>query len=139
MPAGHPPLYKTPEEMQPKIEEYFSICDAHEKIILSKLGFPMKCADPEPYTIAGLCYHLGYASHSALADLAHDRPEFSETVTRARLKIESQRSKNLVNPDTRNANGIKFDLTNNFGWRESSDLNIGGQKDNPIKININFV
>jgi hypothetical protein len=113
------PVYKTPEEMQPIIDDYFTT----HKI----------------WTIPGICLHLGFCHRHALADYARTYPSFGATVSRARTRIEEQRNEKLVDGDTKNVNGMKFDLTNNFGWTEKQDFNIGGQADNPIKINVNFV
>jgi hypothetical protein len=52
--------------------------------------------------------------------LAKAKPEFSETITRARLRVEACRVEDLIHPDTHNANGIKFDLTNNYDWKEAA-------------------
>lgn len=134
MPAGRPPFYSTPEELQAAIEAYFKKCDDHVSKVLTKTGAIVDFPTPIRYNMAALNYELGYSSSGALADLANDKPEYSETIARARLKIESCRVNDLVDPDTHNANGIKFDLTNNFGWKESSELNIGGQKGNPLNV-----
>ncbi len=110
MPAGRPPIFKTPEEMQELIDDYFSSCDStHTR-----------------YTIPGIAYHLGFSSRTQFPDYAKDRPEFSDTVSRARLKIECQRSGDLIDPDTKNVNGIKFDLTNNFGYHEKMETEHSG-------------
>lgn len=123
--GGRPPLYKTPKDMQLAIDDYFNKCDSKIKKVLSKDGnSTLEINAPEPYTIAGLNYHLGFTTSNALADIAKDKEEFSDTITRARLRVESQRSGHLVNPDTRNSNGIKFDLTNNFGWKDKSETEV---------------
>ena len=100
-PGGRPRIYQTPEDMQPLIDDYF------EKTKI--------------WTIPGICYHLGFDHRHALADYAEQYPEFSATINRARLKIELQRNERLVDGDTKNVNGMKFDLTNNFGWVEKTE------------------
>lgn len=131
-----PPFYATPEELEIGIEEYFSDCDSAMEKVVGKghdgETIILEVPAPKRYTMAGLCYSLGFAAKNELSDMAKDKPEYSAPITRAKLKIESQRSGDLVHPDTRNANGIKFDLTNNFGWKETSDLTI--KKDDPMDI-----
>lgn len=126
MPAGRPPFYSTPEELQTAIDEYFADCDKQIKTIVTKRGEVVEIPYPKRYNLVGLNYFLGFSSHSALSELAKDKPEFSGTVTRARMKVEACRVDDLVNPDTSNVNGLKFDLTNNFGWKDKTeqDLNV---------------
>jgi hypothetical protein len=112
------PDYKTPDEMQVKIDDYFKTI--------------------KRWTIPGLCLHLGFNSRNTLSQYDRRKPEFESTIARARLMIESQRNEALVDPEARNVNGMKFDLQNNFGWRDGQDLNIGGQSDNPFNIKVIF-
>ncbi|MHC4216463.1 MAG: hypothetical protein ACYSWP_24190, partial [Planctomycetota bacterium] len=60
----------------------------------------------------GLAYHLGFASRNALADIAADKPEFSDTIARARLMMESERLSDYI----RDPSGQRFDLQVNFGY-----------------------
>ena len=128
-PGGNPayPFYETPEEMQLAIDAYFKMCDEHTEKVLTKLGQLVDYPKPIRYTVPGIAYALGFKSRHSFADTAKDRPEFSATITRARLRIESQRAADLVDPDTHNANGIKFDLTNNFDYRDESHIDHSGE------------
>jgi len=52
-------LFKTPKALQAKIDEYFAVCDAGEKVTeLSKRGDLVTYIKPVPYTIEGLALHL---------------------------------------------------------------------------------
>jgi hypothetical protein len=77
--AGQPPKYKTPEELQSVIDEWFESFDGH------------KGANP---TMSGLAYHLGFADRQSLYDYK-GREAFSCTIKRAILKIESLHENNL--------------------------------------------
>lgn len=118
---GRPRFYKTPEEMQERIDLYFSECDEFKTKVLVKYKEGYDIVDfpsGKKYSVAGLAYYLGFSQRTQLADYAKDHPEFSDTIKRARLKIESQRIEDCVENDTKNAAGIKFDLINNFDYKD---------------------
>jgi len=79
----------------------------------------------EPPTITGLAYYLGFASRQSFYDYER-RPEFTHTIQRARLRIESQYEKGLFT--ARNAAGPIFGLKN-FGWRDEQSINIQAARD----------
>lgn len=92
--------YQTPDEMAEVIQQYFEDCDKEKT----------------SYTLAGLAYYLGFSSRQALLDY-EGREEFHEVVARAKLRIEMQRSEQLVHGQGVVAGQI-FDLKCNFNWRE---------------------
>lgn len=122
---GRPRIFSSPEEMQAKIEDYFAVCDAMTTKAAVK-GELVDIPDPECYTMPGMAYHLGFSARTELADYANLYPEYSDTIARARLKVESQRARDLVHPSTRNANGMKFDFINNFNWKDRTEIEISG-------------
>jgi hypothetical protein len=126
--GGRPRIFQSPEEMQVKIEEYFKKCDSATAfmVIKDKDGSQHVEEVPKParYTIPGLAYHLGFCSRQQLPDYAREFPEFSDTISRARLRIEEQRITDGTDPDTRNSNGIKFDLSNNFKYKDLQTIEI---------------
>ena len=84
---GRPAKYKTPEEMDVKINEYLEECKAGKPTAwINKRGERQEGILPEPPTVEGLCLHLGYASYQGLEG-AGKKPGFAEPLTRARLKI----------------------------------------------------
>lgn len=98
------PLYSSVEKMKEQIDLYFIDCEARSK----------------PPTVPGLAYFLGFASRQSLFDYGQ-KPEFSYTISRAKIRIETARAETLVDPNLKNSNGIKFDLENNFGWKSKSE------------------
>jgi hypothetical protein len=96
--AGRPLKYKTKKALEEAIEAYFQKCKKEER----------------PPTVTGLAYELGFLSRQALLNY-QDRPEFHDTITRAKLRIETYAEERLF--DREGVNGAKFSLTNNFeGW-----------------------
>ena len=106
MPAGRPRIYNSPDEMQEQIDAYF----------IQPGVIP---------TVPGLAYFLGFANKHSLIDYA-EKEEYSFTVSRAKSRIELVRAETLVHPDLKNCNGIKFDLQNNFGWKDKTETEHSG-------------
>ena len=118
--VGKPPKYKTPEEMQAKVDEYFRSCegtykkDASGELILDKHGEPTRTGDV-PLTMAGLQNALGFKSHRSFHDYA-EKPSFRPIIMRARLRVEQYAEECLFD---RNAySGAAFVLQYGFGWNK---------------------
>jgi hypothetical protein len=97
--VGSPPFFETAESLQQAIDAYLTDTD-----ILVK-------------TITGLCYKLGFESRQSFYDY-EKKPQFSYTIKRARLFIESQYEERLFS----NSNaGAIFGLKN-FGWTDKQEI-----------------
>ncbi|NOY58921.1 MAG: hypothetical protein GXO75_08295 [Calditrichaeota bacterium] len=109
--VGRPPKYRTAEELQAKIDEYFQACDADGKL----------------YTVPGIAYFLGFSRRQSIFDLKKKK-KFSDTIGRALLRIENQRLdmslRNKINP-----NVSMFDLRNNFGYKDEKSISLDGKMD----------
>lgn len=105
-PVGRPPRYKTPEEMQEQIDAYFIKCDETQ----------------EPYTITGLALALNLSSRLDLINY-QNKPEFHNTVKKAKLRVEHYCDKLLITK-TSQVTGIIFNLKNNFKWRDAVEVEI---------------
>ena len=103
--GGRPRVWDHPEEMAKAAERYFADCEERDRIP----------------TIAGLAFHLGFASRQSLYDYAKDE-RFSDTVSRVRLLIEADRSERLVSKD-KYTPGLPMDLASNHGWITSKNAN----------------
>lgn len=125
--GGRPPKYKTVEELQEKIEEYFDFCDNKTKKIYSEKLGEMMVADPEPYTMSGLAYALNL-SRQGLVEYK-EKDQFSDAIKRARDRVEKDLDRRL-NDKALFTPGLIFNLKNNFNWREKTetDLTSGGDK-----------
>lgn len=143
MPGGRPRKFNSPEEMQVKIEEYFAKCDSATKFVVLKdekgAQHVEEVPSPARYTVPGLAYFLGFCARTELADYARDYREFSDTISRARLKIEEQRITDGADPDTRNSNGIKFDLSNNFNYKDLQQIEVIGEVNRVINTMVQAI
>ena len=138
--VGRPPMYNTAEEIQEKIDAYFEECkgkiltDDDGNVVRDKYYMPV-IIDARPPTITGLALALGFNSRQALLNY-QSRPEFNDTITRAKAKVEQYAEERLFDKD--GANGAKFSLANNFnGWKEKREIEADVK--NAVTINIELV
>lgn len=138
--VGAPPMYKTVEEMQKKIDEYFKSCegrvlkDADGNLVFDKYGRPI-VVDSRPLTVTGLALALGFNSRQALLNY-QAKKEFNDTILRAKARIEQYAEERLFDKD--GANGAKFSLANNFeGWKEKQQIE--ADVNNTVTINVELV
>lgn len=127
---GVPPRYKSAQQMQERIDEYFKLCegkkllDENGRPVVTDKGFYVYLVSPKPPTVTGLALALGFTSRQALLNY-QAKPEFVDTVTRAKSRVEEYAETRLFDKD--GANGAKFSLANNFeGWREKQDIKVDG-------------
>ena len=104
--GGRPPKYKTKEEIQAKIDNYFKQCDM----------------DNEPYTVTG----LGLALDMSRQDLINysNKEEFFDTIKKAKLKVEEYLEKRLIKDSS--CTGIIFNLKNNYDRRDKQEIEHSG-------------
>ena len=104
MPAGRPLKYKTEEELQTAIDEYFKL-------------------NRSSPTISGLALHLGFDSRKTFYNY-QERPEFLHTLKKARTRIEDVHEKRLFE---QSCTGSIFYLKN-VGWtaEENKKVEHGG-------------
>ena len=118
LPMGRPPLYKTVEELEAKIDEYFTNCP-DQKSILTKTGL----IDIPCPTITGLALFLGFCSRGTMYEYENKNPDFSDTIKKARSKMEVIYEQLLQDGNS----GAIFALKN-FGWTDKQviETNITG-------------
>ena len=123
--SGRPPYYRSKEEIQQKIDEYFRECEGTplmdgDKPALDKWGRPVIIGSKPP-TITGLALALGFASRQALLNY-QGREEFNDTITRAKTRVEQYAEERLFDKD--GTSGAQFSLRNNFkGWNNEQEQN----------------
>lgn len=117
--VGRPPKYKSKEEIEEKIEQYFRECegeilkDDDGKPVLNKFGNPV-IVGRKPLTVTGLALALGFATRKSLLEY-QGKKEFVNTITRAKSVVEKYAEERLFDRD--GSNGAQFSLRNNFkGW-----------------------
>ncbi|MFH2075577.1 MAG: terminase small subunit [Pseudomonadota bacterium] len=134
--GGRPPLFSTPEEMQTEIDAYYESCivdkiteaiDRDGKCTMSTVRYQDK-----PYTIEGLTWSLGFSSRKSLL-YYEEKPEFSDTIKRAKLKVKMSVVEGLLTG--KNAAGNIFWLKNNDSeyYRDVQQLEHTGKDGGPIK------
>lgn len=124
--GGRPVKFKTVEEMQKVIDEYFVWCDDRAlKVWDDKLQKEFMVSKPAPYTMSGLARRIGLSRQGLIEYSKKDK--FSDAIKEARNKIHEDVEIRLM--ETRAAGPI-FNLKNNFGWKDEShtDITSGGEK-----------
>lgn len=96
--------YKNVEDLQKGIDEYFAKCDKEEK----------------PYTMSGLACSLDI-DRRTLTNYSH-KDSFFPLIKRAKQRVEQQLEENAL-IGKGNATFTIFNLKNNYGWRDSVDIN----------------
>lgn len=143
-PIGRPALFRTPAEMQRKIDEYFStqvgdfpVRDKYGNQIYNKAGLPL--IKEQPPTVAGLALFLGFADRTSFYEYKA-RAEFTDTVKRAITRIEEYAERGVMVKDKPTGNifwlknhgwkaeeETKVDVSLPDDWRRiAKDLGIGG-------------
>ena len=129
--GGRPPMYKTKEEIQEKIDAYFKKCEGEPLVVdgvpaIDKHGEPI-IVGKKPLTVTGLALALGFNSRQSLLNY-QGKEEFMDTILRAKAQVEQYAEERLFDKD--GANGAKFSLANNFeGWKEKQEI------DGKFKVN----
>ena len=106
MMTGRPPIYKTVEELMPKIEDWM-------RRVLS---------GEERATVTGLCMALDFDSKDTLYNY-RDNPEFSYPIKKALLLVENGYEGGLW---TNSPTGPIFALKN-MGWKDKREQEHSGE------------
>jgi hypothetical protein len=115
-PEGRPPFYKTPEELQKKIDKYFKT-DALVSLGIVEEGKKEKTIKRYCPTITGLVIYLGFSSRDTFYEY-EKKPEFTDTIKKARTRVENAYERLLHSP---NCTGAIFALKN-FGWIDRQEF-----------------
>ena len=120
--GGRPPKYKNKEEIEKLINDYFKECEGEPYFdedgypVINSKGAVVYKKQPKPPTVTGLALALGFNTRLSLLNY-QAKPEFMNTIIRAKSKIEEYSERRLFDRD--GVNGAKFNLINNFkGWSE---------------------
>lgn len=116
MPAGRPPAFTSPDDLQDLIDKYFESGIKTKKVVVGKPP-NTQVIEIEVPTITGLCIYLGFESRQSFYDY-EEKEEFAYTIKRARLFIENEYEELL---QTGNTTGAIFALKN-FGWRDKQEI-----------------
>lgn len=119
MKEGRPVKYKTVEELQKIIDEYFDWCDARAIKKADDSGKEYFVSFPAPYTMSGLARRLGLSRQGLMEYKAKDK--FSDAIKAARERIHEDVETRLME---KQAAGAIFNLKNNFGWKDETKTDI---------------
>lgn len=118
--GGRPLIFKTPEELAEKIEEYFNHCDNRiQQVYSKKQDAVIEIINPEPYTMAGLAYALGIDRETLLNYAS--RELFFDTVKKGRDKVQMDVERRLMEGQP---TGAIFNLKNNFGYVDKTETDL---------------
>jgi hypothetical protein len=119
--VGRPLKFKTKEELQEKIDNYFQECRNHTKevVVAGKLT---NVKDPQVPTIAGLAYSLEV--HRETIYSYAEKDQFSDTIKKARDYILMCMENKMANVDGKIA-GTIF-LAKNYGYTDSQKIEHSG-------------
>jgi len=137
---GRPRKYKTPEEMQVAIDEYFDKCvptpmtykdeNGEDKQVFDRNGIPVFKLNPP--THEGLALHLGFASRQSLYDYEGYDKEYSYTIKRARTIITKIIAEGGLEGNIPAAVSI-FHLKN-LGYTDSQKIEHSGEVSNTFSL-----
>lgn len=119
---ARPLKYKTVDELQAAIDEYFKACEG--RALLDDKGQPVLLKglpvmlDVTPPTVTGLALALGFAGRQALLNY-QGRKQFKDAITRAKSRCEAYAEGRLFDRD--GAHGAQFSLRCNFGWSDKAE------------------
>lgn len=124
MKNGRPLKFKTAEELQEKIDQYFkeeckvvAITDKDGNALTDKRGKPV--VEVNPPTVSGLARYLGFLDRQSMYDYKK-RDDFSCTIKDATLRIEAFAEKQLF---VGNSTGAIFWLKNK-GWKDKTEQEV---------------
>jgi hypothetical protein len=125
--GGRPLKYQTVEELDLAIQNYFAECDPHTTTALVETGRDSKgnmlfdsrtvLTEQKPYTVSGLARALGITRDTLIN--YRERDEFFDSVQAAYERCHEYAESQLYG---RAATGAAFSLTNNWGWRNKSEV-----------------
>lgn len=113
---GRPRLYTDPQLFSDKVDDYFADCEVRER---------------KP-TLAGLCVFMGFYDKDSFVHYQNYGPDFSRTVSRAKLLMEDDRHQLLLSKD-KFTPGVAFDLKNNHGWKDKTETELTGANGGPVE------
>jgi hypothetical protein len=124
---GRPLAFKSPKELQDKIEEYFAYCDNRMVEVMNKeTGETFMLNKPAPYTMGGLAVALD-VDRRTIVNYSNEHDYFL-IINKARARIEQQLEERMAEKETFSPGQI-FISKNGFGWKDKNetDLNHSGE------------
>jgi len=149
--AGRPLKFKTPEELQEKIDAYFRSCidykrdlfggriidkepdgDPDEKGVQRWIKNDYVMEQIKPFTVSGLAAYLETTRDTLMDYETKYGDEFSDTIKKAKQKIYAYTEESLFMKGS--ATGAIFSLKNNYDWKDKKEIENSGE----LGFNINI-
>ena len=136
---GRPLKFKTPEELQKKIDDYFNSCfrpliDKENKLVKDDKN-EIILVQFKPFTITGLAVSLD-VDRVSLLDYS-ERVDFSCIISRAKAKCEQYAEEMLFNRDS--ARGAQFVLNTSYkNWIEKREIETKNENITTVKQQIDI-
>jgi hypothetical protein len=133
--GGRPLIFKTPQELETKIKEYFDSCWIDKVVEITDKEGNVTTTNSryqnQPYTIAGLASYLGFNSRQSLINY-DTRKGFLDIIKKAKLKVEMNVEEYLL--AGKNATGAIFWLKNHAHYADNQQ--VVGKDGGPVEIKI---
>lgn len=127
-------LFKTPEELIEKIQEFFDECKDHQEEVMSASGVIKYVSRPMMPTVHALSSYLGIQMQT-LSD--YEKKEgyepFHHVVKMAKEYIYGMKTLGLINGKGA-TQGLIFDLKNNHNWKDKVEVESDNRNEHIIKI-----
>lgn len=123
-------MFESAEEVEALVQEYFEKGVKMKTVVLGPPNARYSIEVPVP-TITGLCLYLGFESRQSFYEY-EQKPEFTYTIKKARLLIETEYEEML---QAGNTSGAIFALKN-FGWTDRQEIDQKTEHSGEIKHTI---
>lgn len=154
--VGQPRVYATAEDFRAAVEDYFDSITRQapvtewvpselkpngrqvleERPVLGPDGKPMyKTVYISPPNVASLCVHL-HMSEDTWNRYAQDSATYQgyqEIARDAKLRMQAYNVEELLTRE-KNVQGLMFNLKNNYGWKDSKELELGQETRKTISL-----
>ncbi len=140
-PVGRPPKY-TKKRLEEAVMKYFDsisyevdAVNMKGETIYNKLGEPVKkLYYASPPSKLDLCLYLGIDRGTWLNYSNHDEhPELKDITDYVHLRCEAYLASELVSRE-KGVDGIKFNLSNNYGWSAKREVEVGEKTRKALSI-----
>ncbi|THG30685.1 terminase small subunit [Naasia lichenicola] len=126
-PVGRPLKFKTVEDLELAIQNYFAECDPHTEKTLVEVGRDshdnmlfdsrLRITEQKPYTVSGLARSLGIDRDTLINYKKRD--EFIGSIQAAYDRCHEYAESQLFG---RAQAGAAFSLKNNWGWKDRTEV-----------------
>lgn len=137
--SGKPKKWETVEGLEDDIQSYFDECNANTReMFVKSMGELVEVPWPKPYTIEGLCEYLECDRKTLINYSKEDGyEEYFHAIKKAKNKIQRDKVERGLSGQS-NSSVTIFDLKNNHGYRDSSELDVttDGDKLNSFTVEV---